>query len=659
MKKVILIAGILVAFTMCFSTVKAALEGSRGFCESGDLLKSSGVVTGAKSDVMFFNTVYNTDFVVAGFGGMRDTGLGDITLAGVTGPVTEAYLYWNGPTNSLDPSANANVFVNGTPVTGTNIGFSDDNCWDYDNSQAYRADVTALVQATGNGVYALTGFAAGPDINSNGASLIVFFIDVDATNNRDAVVLDGNDSNIDNPYDAPGWNVTMSGIDYDAGMAYMQLHVADGQEYSDDALILNSLTLDPGPEIFQGNSIPSDNNGPLDNGNLWDIKTYDVTSFLTPGPNTLSLTTGVAGDCLGLIVAIVDLPAGVAPEQPVVILDIKPQSCPNPFNPKSKGKLPVAILGTEDFDVSTVDPATVLLEGVAPLRWKIRDVSRPVDPRYGECDCTPDGGDGYMDLTLKFDHQEILAAIEPVSEGDIIILTLTGETFDGSPIEGRDCVVIPPSLCIPALISPVEGAVMDNGREDGLDDVVWDFDWSDCPGATEYHLYVKLPSALNPLIDDQTITSSSYHYVSTGYIIDANRFGWTWKVGVKVDGMWHRWTETRTFDVEPVNTDPPPPPKLSGDMADGFSLGDNYPNPFNPETDISFSVPERTVASLVVYNMLGQKVKTLVNGDMVAGTHTVHWDGKDEAGNPAASGVYFYRLKTDTFDQTKRMVLMK
>jgi len=88
-------------------------------------------------------------------------------------------------------------------------------------------------------------------------------------------------------------------------------------------------------------------------------------------------------------------------------------------------------------------------------------------------------------------------------------------------------------------------------------------------------------------------------------------------------------------------------------------LAKNYPNPFNPETDISFSLPERTQVSLIVYNILGEKVKTLVSGDMDAGTHTIHRNGRDEAGNSVASGIYFYRLKTESFDQTRKMVLMK
>jgi hypothetical protein len=99
--------------------------------------------------------------------------------------------------------------------------------------------------------------------------------------------------------------------------------------------------------------------------------------------------------------------------------------------------------------------------------------------------------------------------------------------------------------------------------------------------------------------------------------------------------------------------------KLSAETPSEFSLSENYPNPFNPETEISFSLPERTQVSLVIYNMLGEKVKTLVNQTMDAGTYSAHWNGKDEAENSLASGIYFYRLKTESFDQTRKMVLMK
>lgn len=128
-----------------------------------------------------------------------------------------------------------------------------------------------------------------------------------------------------------------------------------------------------------------------------------------------------------------------------VPLDIKPTSCPNPINVTAKGVLPVAILGAEDLDVSTIDPATIKLEGVPPLRWDWSDVATPFEPWTGKADCwmdcTEDGPDGYMDLTLKFKTQEIVAAVGEVADGECSVLTLTGNFFDGRAIEGEDVVV--------------------------------------------------------------------------------------------------------------------------------------------------------------------------------------------------------------------------
>jgi len=126
-------------------------------------------------------------------------------------------------------------------------------------------------------------------------------------------------------------------------------------------------------------------------------------------------------------------------------LDIKPTSCPNPINTKSKGVIPVAILGTAEFDVTEIDPATVLLEGVYPLRWAWEDVATPFEP-YAEkedcMDCNEYGPDGYTDFTLKFNKQEIIAAFGEVEDGDCLVLTLQGELFDGTPIYGEDVVKI-------------------------------------------------------------------------------------------------------------------------------------------------------------------------------------------------------------------------
>ena len=88
-------------------------------------------------------------------------------------------------------------------------------------------------------------------------------------------------------------------------------------------------------------------------------------------------------------------------------------------------------------------------------------------------------------------------------------------------------------------------------------------------------------------------------------------------------------------------------------------LHQNYPNPFNPETKISYQLPENGKVELTVYNLKGQKVKTLVNETLESGNHTVIWNGTDNNGKSVSSGIYFYKLKTDNHEETKKMILMK
>lgn len=135
------------------------------------------------------------------------------------------------------------------------------------------------------------------------------------------------------------------------------------------------------------------------------------------------------------------------PEPPMlgIYIDIKPQSCPNPVNANAGGVLPVAILGTEDFDVSTIDICTIQLAGVSPIRSNFEDVATPLD-KEEECDCHSEGPDGYMDLILKFDKQEIVATFGDLSmlpRRSVIPLTLScmlmGEEIT---LEGTDCIIL-------------------------------------------------------------------------------------------------------------------------------------------------------------------------------------------------------------------------
>ncbi len=123
-------------------------------------------------------------------------------------------------------------------------------------------------------------------------------------------------------------------------------------------------------------------------------------------------------------------------------IDIKPGICPNPLNVKSHATLAVAILGTEDLDVSSIDPKSIRLEGVAPIRYWRKDVSTSIADRMDVCDCTIEGKDGVDDLVMIFDIPKVVSTLEDVFDGDVAVLTVSGKLLNGTPIEGEDCVSI-------------------------------------------------------------------------------------------------------------------------------------------------------------------------------------------------------------------------
>lgn len=90
-----------------------------------------------------------------------------------------------------------------------------------------------------------------------------------------------------------------------------------------------------------------------------------------------------------------------------------------------------------------------------------------------------------------------------------------------------------------------------------------------------------------------------------------------------------------------------------------FRLYANYPNPFNPATTIRFDIPQEGVAELSIYNMLGQRVRHLLKGSLPPGRYDIIWDGRNEAGQTVASGVYLYRLRIGRFVATRKMVLVR
>lgn len=119
------------------------------------------------------------------------------------------------------------------------------------------------------------------------------------------------------------------------------------------------------------------------------------------------------------------------------------------------------------------------------------------------------------------------------------------------------------------------------------------------------------------------------------------------------------------FGVSPTGVKNQEEPK---NIPENLTLGQNYPNPFNPATTIPFQIsckgrdascktPLHT--TLIIYNILGQRVKTLVNEDRLPGEYSVVWNGKDEEGKEVTSGIYFYRLKSEKFEKTMKMTLLR
>ncbi len=119
-----------------------------------------------------------------------------------------------------------------------------------------------------------------------------------------------------------------------------------------------------------------------------------------------------------------------------------------------------------------------------------------------------------------------------------------------------------------------------------------------------------------------------------------------------LNGVWEN-------DTRDLLTESPTAVAEGGVIPEEFTLG-NYPNPFNPETTISYSTPQAAIVSLIIFDVQGKIIqKLLQNQAVAAGTHQIRWDGRNAAGLAVTSGVYFYRLSAQNFSTTKRCILLR
>jgi len=137
--------------------------------------------------------------------------------------------------------------------------------------------------------------------------------------------------------------------------------------------------------------------------------------------------------------------------------------------------------------------------------------------------------------------------------------------------------------------------------------------------------------------------SSSLAQSITGY-----QEGTSYKV---YSGFWNPWVvEMSPVEWEEVDYTQRP---------NEFDLRQNYPNPFNPTTIIEYALPKASFVKIAIYNVLGQRVRNLVDEEQDPGYKKIHWDGRDDADVEVGSGVYFYRIKAGDFVECKKMTLLK
>lgn len=195
---------------------------------------------------------------------------------------------------------------------------------------------------------------------------------------------------------------------------------------------------------------------------------------------------------------------------------------------------------------------------------------------------------------------------------------------------------------VAAPAAPVLSSPADNATNISIDTTLI---WSAPSGATTYRLQLSTVSDFSMTAIDQGGLSATSFQVS-GL---ANETRYYWRVNASNAGGTSPWSTVWKFTTEKVTS-----VETGDELPEAFRLNQNYPNPFNPTTNIAFELPEATYVLLTVYSVLGEEIATLVSGNLQAGKHSVQFDGSG-----LASGVYLYQLKTRSFVQIKKMLMVR
>ncbi len=281
----------------------------------------------------------------------------------------------------------------------------------------------------------------------------------------------------------------------------------------------------------------------------------------------------------------------------------------------------------------------------------------PIEPRYLLSNC----------LFVNNSNNERLMILHGQTNPiiDLVNCTFAGQTGQGEALMVNGTVKISNSIFYnngykEIAINPMDGTgipttltLNNNLIRNGYSDI-----WQGM-GSTVNYSDTNITG--NPLFHGSAANSPFYSLSANSPCIDAGTPDTTGLSLLPYDlaGNMRIWNDVidmgcYEFGAPPVGIDDPTAPQL----AEGI-FATNYPNPFNPETTISFFLPEAGVTELCIYNLKGQMIRRLINAPLGVGTHRLVWNGKDDRNTPVASGVYLYRLQSGKHKFSGKMVLAK
>jgi hypothetical protein len=199
---------------------------------------------------------------------------------------------------------------------------------------------------------------------------------------------------------------------------------------------------------------------------------------------------------------------------------------------------------------------------------------------------------------------------------------------------------VPPIPASPTLIAPANNST---GQS-----LTPQLDWSTVTGTAGYRVQVSVDSNFAATAFDSSNVIRDSIIIPVGRLINNTKY--YWRVNATNAGGTGPWSPVWNFRTSLLGVS-----NLPGELPKVFRLYTNYPNPFNPTTKIRFDIPNATQVSLQIYNVLGELVTEILNnGSLSAGAYDVEWNGSNYA-----SGIYYYRITAGSFNDVKKMVLIK